>query len=114
MRCYWGYAQNSQSEIGYEKFYDSYGDYKLVKKNNDVWKEKLDGSESTQITHTPNVTEDRADFFSNGEYIGYAEKIYSPSFHLDFFLVSSKSDDSQRKKVSVMEYINLVGQKSNR
>jgi hypothetical protein len=107
------YSPSEQREIGYEKFFDSYGEYRLVKKNNDVWKEKLDGSESTQITHTPNVSEDRADFFANGTYVGYAEEVSHP-YHLDFFLVPSKSDDSQRKKVSVREYINLAGQKSNK
>lgn len=103
-----GYA-GSQTGISYAKFYDSHGEYRLVRKNNDVWKEKLDGSESTQITHTANVTEDRADFFVNGEYIGYAEKVYSPSFHKVYFLVPAKSDDSQRKEISVMEYIDLLG-----
>ena len=68
-----GYATGGRNEIGYEKFHDSYGDQKIVSRNNDLYLEKLDGSESRKLTNTPDLLELWPRFIENGKKIIYAE-----------------------------------------
>jgi hypothetical protein len=99
-----GTGQNTQNEIGYEKFYDSYGDYKLVGRNNDIYLEKIDGSESKQITHTPHIVEIEAQFSVNGKYIVYETQdlfFISPIFK--FYRVPINRDDTNRQEISKKE-----------
>lgn len=105
------YATNNSSEIGYEKFFDSYGDYRLVRRNNDVWIEKLDGSESRQITHTPNVKEERADFSKDNNYILYLEYHYRDGEGRDHgkaYRTKRNSDDSTKQEIGGSEYMDLI------
>ena len=97
------YAQ-SESNVDYEKFLDSYGDYKLVRRNNDIWMEKLDGSESRQITHTPNTKETGAFFSKDRGYIAFSlDYLDGP-----FYLVKSDADDKSKKEISKNEYIRII------
>jgi|GEM_PF-3342676 hypothetical protein len=97
-------VQNTQNEIGYEKFYDAHGDYKLVGRNNDIYLEKLDGSESKRITHTPNTLEMGANFVADGKYIVYTEEgTYA------HFLITKEEDDSNKKLISTKEYLRYFG-----
>jgi len=88
-----------QSNIGYDEFYDSYGDYKLVKRSNDIWMEKLDGSKSKQITYTPNLEEGNVFFTSDGKYIAYFEYKrgidWSGNFGIDKFYVQKKPEENE-------------------
>lgn len=95
-----------RSEIGYEQFYDSQGDYKLVGKNNDVYIERLDGSESRQITHTPSMKEGYAYFTKNGKYILYAYRAGEGAF-----MVKRGEDDNNQKRISEKEFSNLMYEK---
>lgn len=102
-----GYAE-SNSNIGYEKFYDSYGDYKLVQKNNDVWMEKLDGSEAPkQITHTPDKLESIAFFSVNSKYIFYSEN-KTPNYIIGegpHYLIPMGLNDERKKEIGREEMI---------
>lgn len=95
-----------QNNLGYE-FLDSYGDYKIVRKDNDTYLEKLDGSESKRLTHTPDVYEDGY-FVSRGKYIRYRET-HGKSGR--YFVISIDGDDSNRKEISLEEYLKLIGRK---
>lgn len=100
-----GYAL--QNGVDYDQFYDSNGEYKLVGRNNDVWMEKIDGSEKRQITHTPSIPELRAYLVSDQKYIVYTEPqhLFSNS---KSFIVPSDSNDSERKPISWNEVDSLV------
>lgn len=95
-------VQNTQSEIGYEKFYDSYGDYKIVGRDNDIYLEKLDGSESRRITNTSSIKEDFAIFSKDGNYIAYHE---NTDRH---YIIRSNTDDRERKEISFDEISNII------
>jgi hypothetical protein len=106
-------VQNTQNEIGYEKFYDSYGDYKLVGRNNDIYLEKLDGSESRRITSTQDKIERYAYFVSNGKGIIYEEVSgkYYPYDEYRYFYIDRDKDDNSRKEISQKEFSNLFNDK---
>lgn len=104
-----GCATVPVSNIGYEKFYDSYGDHKLVGRNNDIYLEKLDGSESRQITHTPNNKERLAWFTKSGDYIVYWDET-TPSGY-GAYLTNIKEDDSKRIHISEDEASKLMYEK---
>jgi len=106
------YAEdNSQRNFGYDSFDDLKGEYKLVKKNNDVYLEKIDGSDSKQITHTPLVKETGA-FSAEGNYIIVMEEYENPhdrrNPHQKFFLIKRDSDDSTRKEISADESVHII------
>jgi len=113
-------GQNTQNEIGYEKFYDSQGDYKLVRRNNDIYLEKIDGSEARQITHTPDIEESYANFSTDGKYIVFGEELKvkeSGSYPYirkyiaanKVYRIKSDSDDSTKQEISYEEYESLSG-----
>lgn len=95
-----------RKDVGYEQFYDSQGDYHLVGKSNDVYIEKLDGSESRQITHTPNMKERYAYFTKSGEYILYSFRAGEGAF-----IVKRGEDDSNQKTISEEEFSKLMYEK---
>jgi len=106
------YAEdNSQRNFGYDSFDDLKGEYKLVEKNNDVYLEKIDGSDSKQITHTPLVKETSA-FSSEGNYIivmeNYENQRDRRNSHQKFFLIKRDSDDSTRKEISADEAVHII------
>ncbi|MCX5713897.1 MAG: hypothetical protein NT033_03620 [Candidatus Omnitrophica bacterium] len=106
------YAEdNSQRNFGYDSFDDLKGEYKLVEKNNDAYLEKIDGSESRQITHTPLVKETSA-FSAEGNYIIVMEEYENThdrrNPHQKFFLIKRDSDDSTRKEISADEAVRII------
>jgi hypothetical protein len=102
------------NDIGYERFFDRRGDYKLVSRNNDVYLEKIDGSDSRQITHTPDIREGGADFGRDGKYILYSEDVFDPYAKIrgKYYKINFDSDDSTRKQISIDESASL-SQKHN-
>ena len=105
--CATGGAGYVQSNVGYEKFCDSKGEYRLVSKNNDVYLEKLDGTESRQITHTPKIQETTANFSKNGKSILYVEELSAgllAGVYWKDYVVESDKDDSSRREISASEY----------
>jgi len=106
------YAEdNSQRNFGYDSFDDMKGDYKLVGRNKDIYLEKLDGSESRQITHTPLVKETSA-FSAEGNYIivmeNYENQHDRRNPHQKFFLIKRDTDDSTRKEISADEAVHII------
>ncbi len=96
---------------GYDQFYDTNGEYRLVKRNSDVWMEKIDGSEKRQITHTPDSREDEAYFVSNSKYIAYYNPYGTPAAGFvtsKAFIVLTENDDSQRKEITMDEFFSLA------
>lgn len=98
-----------QKDVGYEQFYDSQGDYKLVGKNNDIYLEKLDGSESRQVTHTPNVKERAGYFTKTGNYIIYWDETTPDGYGA--YLVKTEEDDSKRIRISEDEGYKIMYEK---
>jgi len=110
----------ADNNTGYQKFYDSQGDYKLVRRNNDIYREKIDGSEARQITHTPDIEEAYANFSTDGKYIVFGEELKvkeSGSYpYIRKYIAASKvyriksdSDDSTKQEISYEEYESLSG-----
>jgi hypothetical protein len=92
--------------VNYE-FCDKYGEYKLVKKNNDLYIEKLDGSESRRITNTPNIREGTARFISEGKYIIYSEVPKIGWGITGSYIIPRNSNDKDRKEISRDEFFAL-------
>jgi hypothetical protein len=113
--CATGGNYSVQDDIGYEKFLALRGDYRLVERNNDVYLEKIDGSDSRQITHTPDIREFGADFACDGKYILYSEDApdYSAKIRGKYYRINYNSDDSSRKQISLDEYGALIEQNRN-
>lgn len=97
-----GYATGGRNEIEYEKFHDSYGDQKIVSRNNDLYVEDLDGKNSRRITHTPSVKERYATFSKDMNYIVYTED-YGSFDKRRHYLIKADSDDSERREISFDE-----------
>ncbi len=94
------------------KFFANYGELRLVSRNNDIRLEKLNSSdEGRQITHTPSLTEGKAFFVLSGKYIVYDEEHCCP-FERDFFIIPADSDDSQRKEITVSEWLSWWAQRN--
>ena len=83
------------------------GDYKLITRNDEIYMEKLDGSESRQLTHTPNYPSGGARFIQGGKYIVYAENNGSIFDTGKAYIIPADGDDSQRKEITEREYIGL-------
>ena len=96
------------SGTDYEQFYDTNGIRRLVNRNNDVWIEKLDGSEKRQITHTPNIREDEAYFVLGSSHIVYGKLNYAQPYLSKVYLVPVDKDDNARKEISMSEATSLV------
>lgn len=98
-------SELANNNIGYEEFFDSYGDYKLVGRNNDVYMEKLDGSESKKITHTPGIKEGDAFFVEKGKYIVYFEWRRTPSFGDNKrYIQKTEGSWEERREINGAEY----------
>ena len=107
------YGNSSAGTYGYDydKFLDSYEGYKLVRRHEDIYIEKTDGSESRRITHTPHVRETSAFITKDKAYIVYSEYVgwsnfwgassYRDSYKI--YLVDIDGDDSTRKEISFEE-----------
>ncbi len=98
-------SHTAENKVDYE-FLDSQGDYRLVERNNDIYMEKLDGSESRQITHTPNVREEFALFSKTGKYILIEER-YNLESNPKYYLIKFDSDDSTKKEIPGDEAVAL-------
>lgn len=97
------------SHLGYHRFYQSKGEYRLVQRNNDIWIDKLDGSESRQITHTPRIAEIEAQFSVDGKHVVYETQdlvFISPIFK--FYRVPIDKDDGEREEISKQEAQSLA------
>jgi hypothetical protein len=85
---------------------DLRGEYKLTMRDNDVYLEKIDGSEKRQITHTPEIKEHNAVFSGDGNYIIFIERYQNPKGEdpiFKYFLTKKDSDDSTKKEISINE-----------
>ena len=94
-------TQGYVSNVDYEKFYDSFGEYKLVGRNNDIYLEKLDGSESKQVTHSPKLVEEFADFIDDGKYVHFRVGDRR-------FIIDPHKDGSEPKEISSEESTELL------
>ena len=105
-----GCATTPYNRLGY-KFIGRNEDSKLVRRNNDLYIEKINGSDSRRITNTPETCEDLACFSKNGEYILYAHYIitYIPlkSNYYIYYYQPTDGDDSQRTEVDASEFYSL-------
>ena len=110
-------ASYAQEET-YDRFYDSYGESRLVSKNNDVYVHTIDGSRSKQITHTPDTEEDSATFSKDGKHIAYSEylgKRTGPDGQSKgerkHYKVEVGCDDNARMEISAEEMENLKNER---
>ena len=81
------------------------GDYILITRNDELYLEKLDGSDSRQLTHTPGCAESRARFVGDGKYIVYAE--HRTSFDGVPFIIPADGDDSKKKEITLSQFETL-------
>lgn len=83
------------------------GEYIIITRNEDLYLEKLDGSESRRLTHTPTYVEANARFVGQGKYIVYGENNGSAFDTGRGYIIPADGDDSQRKEISEQEFIGL-------
>lgn len=99
-----------ESRLDYDRFYDTNGEYRLVGRNNDVWIEKIDGTEKRQITHTPKVQESIAFFAYDNKYIACSEYGWGAS---KMFIVPINKDDNESKEIPQSEFESLYFSREN-
>ena len=101
-------SEPGNNDPNQETLLRSEGEYKMVERTNDIWIEKLDGTESRQLTHTPEVSECCAMFVGKGKYVMYSETarggFWQGVITKDNFIIPFDGDDTKRKKVSSDEY----------
>ncbi len=83
---------------------DANDEYKLIKRNNDIYLERLDGTEAKRITHTPGITEFDAGFSADNKsilYTGfpYTFDDYSGDIYEVRYAVAVGKDDSTKKEI---------------
>ena len=102
--CATPYADRAKriTEVGYE-FFDMREDQRLVGRNNDVYFEKEDGTESKRVTYTPNTPEQAAFFSKDGKKIVYLETNENKSYKINIDL-----DEKSRKQISAEEHNSLI------
>lgn len=92
-----------------DEYFDSYGDYRLIERNNDIYVEKLDKSESRQITHTPQTKEKSAWFTKKGTYIVYFDETTPDGYGA--YLIKTEEGDSKKIRISEGEARDLFNKK---
>jgi len=90
---------------------DSRGGYKLVRKDNDIYLGKSDGSETRRISKTPYKEEVGAFFTSTGNYVYYIETSNQTNKPERYFVVAKNKDYHSIKRVSGEEYNHLLREK---
>ncbi|MDD5195045.1 MAG: hypothetical protein PHQ96_05155 [Candidatus Omnitrophica bacterium] len=78
-------------------------DYKIIRRNNDLYIEKLDGSDAKRITLTPAIYES-AQFSSNGKNIIYTES--SPEKPI--YVQDIKQAPYGKRRITSREYENMA------
>lgn len=104
----------SQDEIGYDKFFDLQGGFKLVLKDNDIYVYGISKDVGERrITHTPKLNKPIANFAKDRAYIIYAEytKEGANEGELRYYRVNFADDDNNRQRISKEEYNALVTDK---
>ena len=99
-------SENYVSNVDYEEFYDASGEHKLVRRNNDIWMENLDGSESRQLTNTPAVKEWIAEFILEGRYVLYSTT-EGRTEHFRYFIATVSGGDVKTREVDKEEWGHL-------
>lgn len=117
--CIYVKSYAEDNNVGYEKFFDSRGDQKLVRRSNDIYLEKIDSSDSKQITHTPDIEETYASFSTDGKYILFGEGLgveergfYRLIAAKKHYRIKSDSDDNTKQEISYEEYESLSGKEA--
>lgn len=78
---------------------DSRPGYRLVSKNNDLFIETEDGSQSSQVTNTPQIGEIAASFTPEGGYIRYLDENY------EAHIVEYRKPDEAIDNLAIQEQI---------
>ncbi|MGD9014699.1 MAG: hypothetical protein PVI33_01565 [Candidatus Omnitrophota bacterium] len=114
--------QIEEERLGYQ-FKDRSGDLRLVMRNNDLYIEKIDGSDTRRITYSPAVMEYFANFSKDGRYVFYTtanskDEMYAKiidGYYVGvgkhFFLQSVEEDDRNRNEISFGEYWSFLKEK---
>lgn len=109
--CVTAPVSSMQNQVGYEKFYDSNGEFRIVARNNDLYMEKFDGSGNMQITNTPNEREDGA--FLQGNKIAFSVGHYNWGSTLNkYYLAIIENGEATVRVSTVDEYLSLWGRKN--
>lgn len=112
------YAQSQTNQTDYE-FMDRRGELRLVRRDNDLYVENLEGGESRRVTFTPNVKEE-GKFSKDGRYIVYltsgpdAKRYeagahgYRADFYAEkFYFQPIDGDDKEKTEITFMEFLDL-------
>jgi hypothetical protein len=90
-------------------FYDRYGDLMLVGRDNDIYIDKIDGSESRKVTSTPDLIELDAFLGLGGRYVLYkTEKkvsVFDKTHDYQFEYFMQKIDDTDLKKTRINDLV---------
>src|SRR3989338_1510399 len=80
------------------------GEYKIITRNDDLYLERLDGSDSKRLTHTPDKISSSARYVVDGKYIVYGEA-NSNQFSSKYYIIPAEGDDAQKKEITEQEFL---------
>ena len=90
-------------------FYDRYGDMMLVGRDNDIYIDKIDGTDSRKVTSTPDLIELDAFFGLGGRYVVYkTEKkisVFDKTHDYVYEYFMQKIDDTDMKKTKINDLV---------
>lgn len=104
-------VKRMEEKLGY-KFLGMKENKELILKDNDIYLQKIDGTGSKQITHTPQLKEHTAVFSADGNYIIFVERYDAPRGKdpiFEYFVIKSDSDDSTKREITLDEAVQIEG-----
>ncbi|MFA5008712.1 MAG: hypothetical protein WC546_05780 [Candidatus Omnitrophota bacterium] len=92
----------------YYKFYDSYDDYVLARKDGDLYVEKLNRTDSRRVTFNPKETKTDAMFTKNGRCIVYSVNRCCIEPKIAYYMQPVDKDDSARTEIAAKEFFEVT------
>lgn len=89
-----------------KKLKDVYNGYKIISEDNDLYIEKIDGTEKRRLTNTPNVKETWGFISKDGQCVSY-KTTDSTYLKEEIFVLPINKDDSLREKIDDNQWENL-------
>ncbi|MFH1061721.1 MAG: hypothetical protein V1747_02385 [Candidatus Omnitrophota bacterium] len=90
-----------------DKIFTRYGELELVRKNNDLYLQKPDGSHNIRLTFTPQIKENSAFIASSSGYLIYSA-FENPGKPEKYYMQNMDIGISSRKKITEQEFNRLL------
>ncbi|MBU1044319.1 MAG: hypothetical protein KJ915_07995 [Candidatus Omnitrophica bacterium] len=90
-----------------DKIFTHYGEFDLVRKNNDLYFQKPDGSHNIRLTFTPQIKENSAFIASSSGYLVYSA-FENPGKPEKYYMQNMDIGFKSRKTISKQEFNRLL------